>query len=500
MAAFVLAANAGLAALLVLFSQRYWWAFSPVLALGSATMLFFSAAVVLNVVFWHRGRLEPALDPVLMFVTAYREPGPDLEATIQSLVSQDLDPRVERAVVVAIDGERETAAYARTLDAEAVEIVPNAYSDWLGASRDVEFRRTTRNGIRVVFLIKSANSGKRDTVTLVRTLARGALDGKGDYALPVSSELEDAWRRFVPIKAVRIAGADADTVFAPSCVSAMLEEMNAPGPRPVDGVVGVIRTDSSKARDLGEHCFVAFQEVGYCIGQCFMRAYQSRITEKVSCLSGACYVVYVPTMCSTDLLRKFNAPPAEDAGLYESILSFASEDRRAVCIALSEDGGVRFRQALDPRATAYTAPPTDLRTFLSQRRRWSLGSLCNNIWLALYGRRLLLVERIVALFTVVGWFFTPLYAVANFLLIFHVVGGEFSLVLFYVSLPMIFVWIIELLNPLVSPYFSSWKDRLAFYPKYALYFAFGPWVSLLIQFNSLFNAHSVSWGKTSNRV
>jgi chitin synthase len=494
----VAALNALAIAALVMFSETYWWAFAPVLALGSASMVYYTSLIVLNWVFWRRAKLEAPAEPVLMLITAYRESGPELEATLESLVAQKLAPGIERSVVVVIDGDRETASYVRTIPADSIDVVPCAYKDWLDAPRQVELRKTTRDGVDVVFVIKGANSGKRDSVVLARTLAYGRIQEDpqpGDYALDVSDALKDAWARFVPIKATRIVGADADTVFDPECVQAMLEEMGAPGKRPVDGVVGVIRTDPSKAKNFREKAWIAYQEVGYAIGQNFMRVYQSRITEKVSCLSGACYAVYVPTMCNPKLLTAFNTPPADDAGLYESILSFASEDRRAVCLALSTDKGVRFKQSLDPRAVAWTVPPTDLKTFLSQRRRWSLGTVCNNLWLSLFGHKLLVVERLVALVTVVGWLFSPLYLAANALFLDTVIARWDSNIVF-VSIPMMFVWSAILAMPLVSGYFVGWKDRIAFYPKFVLYIIFGPWMAVLIQWNSLLNAHSVSWGKT----
>ena len=495
----VLSLNAGIVYLVLTFADQ-WWAFAPILSLGAASMVYYSSLICLNALFWRRGKLYAPIEPLLMLITAYRESGAELEATLESLVAQKIDERIRRAIVVAIDGDRETAAYARTLPADKVTVVPAAYEDWLGRPRGVEFRRTVRDGVDVVFVIKSTNSGKRDSVVLVRTLAHGRLQkpeagAPADYALPVTAELAAAWADFVPVEATRMVGADADTVFAPECVTAMLEEMAAPGPRPVDGVVGIIRTDSSKARDVRETAWIAYQEVGYAIGQNFQRVYQSRITEKVSCLSGACYAIYVPTMCAPKLLAEFNEPPAADAGLYESILSFASEDRRAVCLALSSDPGVRFKQAMDPRAVAWTVPPTDLKTFLSQRRRWSLGTLANNLWLVLFGHQLLLVERLVALVTVVGWLFTPLYFAVNVIFL-HTVITEFSAYLVFISIPMMFVWAAILTMPVVSSYFADWRDRLAFYPKYALYFIVGPWMSVLIQVNSILNAHSVSWGKT----
>ena len=494
----VLSINAALIFGLVTLSNDMWWAFAPVLALGAASVTFYATMLGLNAIFWHRAKLSPPLEPLLVLVTAYRESGPELEATLASVLAQDLDPRVERSILVVVDGDFETAAYARTLDAESVEYVADAYEDWIGRKRSVELRKTTREGTEIVFAIKSAHSGKRDSVVLARTLAHARLQANPmtcDHALAVSDALKSAWGRFVPIAARRIAGVDADTILAPECIAAMLEEANAPGPRPVDGVVGVIRADPSKARDFREKCYIAFQEVGYCVGQVLMRAYQSRITEKVSCLSGACYVVYVPTMCAPALLKEFNAPPAEDAGVFESILSFASEDRRAVVLALSSDKGVRFKQALDPRAIAWTVPPTNLAAFLSQRRRWSLGTLCNNLHLVLFGHKLLLIERLVAFVTIVGWLCSPLYLAANVLLLYTVITN-FDIQLVYVSTPMMFVWGVTLAIPLVSNYFVGWKDRLAFYPKYALYFIFGPFVSILIQWNSLLNAHSISWGKT----
>lgn len=58
------------------------------------------------------------------------------------------------------------------------------------------------------------------------------------------------------------------------------------------------------------------------------------------------------------------------------------------------------------RAKAFTIVPQNWKVFLSQRKRWSLGSVSNQFTMV-FRPGILLVERILSLVTVITWAITP---------------------------------------------------------------------------------------------
>ncbi|AGE52531.1 chitin synthase [Paramecium bursaria Chlorella virus CvsA1] len=497
--AVILAINFGLLSLVIIFHE-YWYAFAPILVLGAASSLWYIAWVLMHRVYLgFKGKpvLTTPKEPMMFLVTAYRETKEELDRTVESVTMQKIDPEVSKTVVVIVDGEKETAHELRKYNQyDETFVIKDAYEDWHNKPKDVTIFKKIHNGIDVVYLIKSENAGKRDSVVLARTLAYGNLfeHSENRHAMKISGELDLIWSRLVP-KVTRMIGIDADTVFHEDCSQALLEEMNYPGDRPVDGVVGYIDIEMGKGKSPYQKAWIWFQGIGYIIGQHVMRVYQSRITEKVSCLSGACYGIYVPTMCEPELLKEFNTPPPPNAGLFLSILGYASEDRRSVVLSLCRDRNVRFRQALDSRAVAYTVPPDNFTVFISQRRRWSLGTVCNNLWLFLYGKNLYISERIIALVQVIGFLFSPLYLMVNVYLI-YILVSRFDIKLIYISIPMFLVYLNNLCIPVWSPCMGSLRNRLSYYPKLIMAFFYSPWVSVIIQANSVIKSFSVSWGKT----
>ncbi|AGE56248.1 chitin synthase [Paramecium bursaria Chlorella virus NE-JV-1] len=495
----VIGINAGIMSLIVIFN-KYWYAFAPILVLGAASSIWFMTWIILHAIyraFKGKPKLEAPKEPIMFLITAYNEKIDELERTVVSIVDQKIDADIGRTIVVIVDGTKKLGKtlLGKTYDDSAV--IFNAYYDWHDKSKDVTFLKETREGVDVVYIVKSENAGKRDSVVLARTLAFGALfpDAYNRHAMKISAELDLAWRRFVP-PATRMIGVDADTTFHPECSQAMLEEMSYPGKRPVDGVVGyIVIAPHVEQISPYQAMWRTFQSVGYTIGQHIMRVYQSRLTEKVSCLSGACYAIYIPSMCEPNLLREFNTPAKPDDGLFKSILSYASEDRRAVVLALCRDREVRFRQALDERAIAYTIPPDSATVFFSQHRRWSLGTACNNLWLFIYGKNLYISERIIALVQVISFLFAPLFLAVNAYLI-YVFVTKFDIRLIYISIPMFVVYMNNLLIPLWSPCMGSVRSRLSWPFVYIVGFVYSPWIATIIQANSLLKSWSISWGKT----
>ena len=174
------------------------------------------------------------------------------------------------------------------------------------------------------------------------------------------------------------------------------------------GVVGFV--------DISNDCsrlsfFTLYQLGEYYFAQCLKRLQQSLITHKVNCLSGCVQVLKIcEETCGDYILQKFNYLPSEKDNIFNHIRSYASEDRNHICIMMSEYPYVQTKQNLN--AISYTKIPMSNQVFLSQRRRWNLGAICNDMLLATKPE-IILYERISAIVNLITYITTPFIFIAT---------------------------------------------------------------------------------------
>ncbi|AGE56247.1 chitin synthase [Paramecium bursaria Chlorella virus NE-JV-1] len=497
--AYLTIVNGGLIALAIVYSE-YWWAFIPILGMPAMSLIYYTFVrffyFVFRLGYYGQKKIEysnaDGENPFVYVLTAYRETGEELERTMKSLYAQT-GIKGKKYIILIADGDFESAAALRKMFPGFKRIIANAYKDWNGDSMDLEMITYQKDDWNALVLIKSRNAGKRDSLVLVRTLAFNTLRGTDAFALDdMNPDVMDIYQSTMP-KAKYIVGTDADTMFVPGCTKALLDDMQAPGKRPVDGTVGYIVPQAISETSFVQKLWVIYQFVEYTNAQVIRRAAQSRIYEKVSCLSGACQALYVDTMCETALLRVFNTPPPSKPSLMASIMSFASEDRRACVLSLSHDKP-RFRQVMSRDSIALTEPPLSLKVFISQRRRWSLGAAMNDWYLFLYGSKMNVFERFFALVNVFSWALVPLYF-ATIGIVLYAVIVNFDMLMLYVGTVMLYNYFVVFTIPFWAPTLTM-RERLTYIPKYIVFFLGIPWIALMVHYNGIAKSWMCSWGKT----
>lgn len=95
-----------------------------------------------------------------------------------------------------------------------------------------------------------------------------------------------------------------------------------------------------------------------------------------------------------------------------------SEDSIHASIFFSLFPETQTAQAL--RAKAFTIVPQNWKVFLSQRKRWSLGSVSNQ-FVMIFRPGILWIERVLAAVTVITWSITPFTVAAVFHLVLVIV-------------------------------------------------------------------------------
>jgi chitin synthase len=104
------------------------------------------------------------------------------------------------------------------------------------------------------------------------------------------------------------------------------------------------------------------------------------------------------------LREKFGYVPKPNDGITKHIMGNYSEDSIHASVIFSVFPAKHTAQAL--HAKAYTVVPQTWSVFLSQRKRWSLGSIANELSMA-FKPGIIIIERIQSIITVITWTIMP---------------------------------------------------------------------------------------------
>jgi chitin synthase len=216
------------------------------------------------------------------------------------------------------------------------EFIEGGYTAWDNTSMDVVVQKGLYGGIPYFCIIKQQNQGKRDGLLLIRSFLYNfnirATRPAVNFSLYFSGTMASFLILDADIANVDILiGLDADTVFAPDCISELLKQSHY---KETVGVCGFVAVDFSNSI---WSLWSLYQSSEYMISQCLRRLHQSIATHKVSCLPGCCQLLKVcETTCGDHILWDlFGYYPRPTDNLLKQIRATASEDRNHVCLMLS---------------------------------------------------------------------------------------------------------------------------------------------------------------------
>ncbi|GJN79980.1 hypothetical protein PLIIFM63780_003504 [Purpureocillium lilacinum] len=274
-----------------------------------------------------------------------------------------------------------------------------------------------------------------------------------------------------------LVGMDADTVFDDYCVIEMLHEIRK-NPKRI-GICGHVCVDYD-GKNFG--LWSLYQAVEYSQTQGLRRMFQSRITGKVNCLPGCCQLIRVgeATFGDAVLRERFAYYPKPNDIMTQHIMSNYSEDSIHTSIVFSLFPRKQTAQAL--RAKAFTIVPQTWKVFLSQRKRWALGSISNE-FVMIFRPGIILIERIQSFIAVFTWAITPfiIAALAELLMLLIKRGSE-------VMRDPVFVGLICVL----------WFRY--YFVGFFFHLVTSPFLNVIVLGYSLFNSDDFKWGKTRQVV
>ena len=284
-----------------------------------------------------------------------------------------------------------------------------------------------------------------------------------------------------------IIGIDADTIFDYNCTYELIQGIEQD--KNIHGCVGLIDINPN----MNKYSFyVLYQYAEYIFTQCLKRHAQSTITHKVSCLSGCNQILRISEeTCGEKILSVFNYYPKKDDNILTHIRSYASEDRNHVCNMLSMYPYIKTTQSL--KAISYTTVPTKVRVFLSQRRRWNLGALTNDM-LLVYFPGINIFERVLAFVNILTFALTPFIFIATIYFIISIIEQPTMLML-YLSIFILIPVLYSLLIPIfIKP--ESFNVSMYYYISYFVFLSCSSIINLFCFTYSISQMDVITWGKT----
>ncbi|KEY72475.1 hypothetical protein S7711_05150 [Stachybotrys chartarum IBT 7711] len=455
---------------------------------------------------WRRKEIVPdEPEKMVMLLPCYNETYDELRRSLDSLIAQKNIESHQRIIFIVVDGNVRGPGMEKTTQEYLLEDIlepgpakhfENGYRARDGLFMPIKTQTGYYKGIPYVFVGKRYNQGKRDSLCFARSFLYHYKQRSQNIVTMFNNDVfEYIGNIFVQHGMENVdylVGMDADTVFDDYCVIEMLKEIRK-NPKLV-GVCGHVCVDYD-GKNWG--LWSLYQSVEYSQTQGLRRMFQSRITGKVNCLPGCCQLIRVDESTFGDevLRERFGYCPKPNDVMTQHIMGNYSEDSIHASIIFSLFPHKQTAQAL--RAKAFTIVPQTWKVFLSQRKRWALGSISNE-FVMIFRPGIIIIERIQSIIAVLTWAITP-FIIAAFveLIILFVERGD------EVIRDPIFLGLISILwfRYLYSFCIGFWLprntlERAQYFVGYFFHFFTSPFMNIVVLVYSLIYSDDFKWGKT----
>ncbi|OAQ76688.1 chitin synthase [Purpureocillium lilacinum] len=459
---------------------------------------------------WPRKEVIPdAPEKMVLLLPCYNETQHELTRSLDSLIAQKQIDQHPRLIFIVVDGNVRGPGMEKTTQEYLLQDIlgpghsryfTNGYRARDGLFMPVRVQTGYYKGLPYVFVGKSYNQGKRDSLCFARSFLYHFKQRSENVVTMFNNGLfEHIGNIFIQHNLDNVdflVGMDADTVFDDYCVIEMLHEIRK-NPKRI-GICGHVCVDYD-GKNFG--LWSLYQAVEYSQTQGLRRMFQSRITGKVNCLPGCCQLIRVgeATFGDAVLRERFAYYPKPNDIMTQHIMSNYSEDSIHTSIVFSLFPRKQTAQAL--RAKAFTIVPQTWKVFLSQRKRWALGSISNE-FVMIFRPGIILIERIQSFIAVFTWAITPfiIAALAELLMLLIKRGSE-------VMRDPVFVGLICVLwfRYVYSFCIGFWLprnnlERIQYFVGFFFHLVTSPFLNVIVLGYSLFNSDDFKWGKTRQVV
>ncbi|KAJ2907298.1 Chitin synthase 6 [Zalerion maritima] len=444
-------------------------------------------------------------EKMVWLLPCYNETHQELSRSLESLIAQKNVEEHPKLIFIVVDGNVRGPGMTKTTQGYLLEDIlesgtkvhfENGYRARDGLFMPVDIQTGFFHSIPYLFVGKRYNQGKRDSLCFARSFLYHFQSRSQNLVTIFSQDLFDYMgNAFVQAGVDQVdylCGMDADTVFDQYCVHEMLLEIRK-NPKLV-GVCGHVCVDFD---DNNWGLWSLYQSVEYSQTQGLRRMFQSRITGKVNCLPGCCQLIRVceATFGDQVLRERFGYCPKPNDLMTQHIMGNYSEDSIHASIIFSLFPQNQTAQAL--RAKAFTIVPQNWKVFLSQRKRWALGSISNE-FVMIFRPGIIAIERLQSIIAVMTWAITPfiISAVVELLILMVKRGKELwsdSLFLGLICI-LFFRYLYSLCIVFWLP--RNTLERGQYFVGFFAHFLSSPVLNMVVLIYSLIHSDDFKWGKT----
>ena len=493
--------------------DEYWYLY--ILILTPNSLLTILRIIFITIVsiyeYFNKKNYKTIKNKSIVYLTpCYNESKQELYDNINSIINQkDINDYNNQLMVIICDGKVTGKGNDKSTDRILVENIfhgcifhtslsINAYKTWDNEFNDVNIYAGVYKHMKFILLIKQENVGKRDSISLLRNnlYKYNTYNTNNEYTV-LDKQLFKLYSNFGVNKLDCIIGTDGDTVLDNKCVHHLITELYNEDDKNIVGLAGFIKI-SDKMNFWSPIVF--HQHISYIKGQITTRLHQSKITKKVNCLPGCVQIINIQEeTCGNKIMDEYNRLPTKDESLVRNLRAHVGEDRMHICTAMVMFPHIKTKQSIN--AIAYTTVPNSWKVYLSQQRRWGLGSNSNQTKLVM-SSKINVYERISAFFNILSWLLTFFITFA----VIHLIIALTKLDYFNFESDLIWATVISItiIVSVVNIYLiicPTWlslskKETIFLYIGILTWYVISLPLKIIVHIYTLYNLDNFSWGET----
>jgi len=435
--------------------------------------MFYKAVYVKNEVC----KVENEHNSIIAFVPAYKETIEQVSRTVDSLIENTIGSNYLMICIVS-DGVND---YKDIIDNVLKVKYNKYYKTWKGnyISNNIYFG--TRKNKHILLIDKGENVGKKDSIILVNKIFNHNVnENQSEFKNEIISDINDL---FGIEKFDYMFVTDADTVVDKNVCLSLIDNIQK---RNAVASCGIVNVDFST----GNFYWNKLQNFQYLYGQ-YLRRTSEDLLNQVLCLPG-CISMFRLNGIFIEALDNYSKIP-NDCDVITSSVQYIGTDRRYTSSLIYTNKNAKI--VLDTRCHAYTVPPSNLKSYVSQRRRWCQNMYFNSM-VNIIGSNINIVLR----------FFNFIDCIRLSLIYFRLFNTLYFIYLFVSSyeqhkileiLPYIIISTYPVFCFMIYSLFNSHLRRQWFSLLFVLVFnkLFVLLSSILIFTNMLFNIGNGSWNR-----
>lgn len=301
-----------------------------------------------------------AISKTVAFVPTYKETINQVTRTIDSLIANKVG-----LICIVSDGIND---YKDIITNISKEVSDKYYKSWKGHIISTNIYYGTRNNANIMLIHKNENVGKKDSIILTNHLFNSNKlqynDINSNFITFVTLDLSEI---FNVSKFEYMIVSDSDTIVDKNACSSLINNIQK---RNAIACCGIVNVDFSS----GNYFWNKLQNFQYLYGQ-YLRRTNEDIFNQVLCLPG-CISMFKLNKEILDAVDVFSNIPNNNE-FVTSCVQYIGTDRRFTSSLIYTNSNAKI--ILDTNCHAYTLPPSNFSSYLSQRRRWCQNMYFNSL-------------------------------------------------------------------------------------------------------------------------